>query len=479
MGGGGGGEVAPRYFNTFGTRPDILLYDGDVESLANRGATSFHCSEERWKDPLKLKVELGRQELDSLREGWDFIIDIDCKFIEYSKLTASLLIKALQFHGVNTFGLKFSGGTGFHLCVAYEAFPKMIYGKDLRLLFPDAARAMLDYLKRIIEKELAARLQDLDSMREISQTTGKSEKELLTGTGEKFNPYSIVNLDSGLISSRHLFRMPFSLNEKTSLASIVLSASEIGKFNPQIAKPSDFIRYRPFIIAPEKEEGRELLMQALDWKGKVGAVIGREHAAMARGIGGISPSSYGAGFGLETQRGSGGIIEIKGRVGDEDFPPCIKKALEGLKGDGRKRALFILLNFFRCINMPDEEIEERLREWDKRNGRPLGEGYLRSQLNWYKKQEKKFPPPNCDHPFYKDIGIYTPECERMKNPLSYVARRLRLKGQGARGAGSSGPGARGSERREGNEEESTEREAGGRGRRIGKGAARKTSSKDI
>ena len=67
----------------------------------------------------------------------------------------------------------------------------------------------------------------------------------------------------------------------------------------------------------------------------------------------------------------------------------------------------------------------------------------------------------------------------MKNPLSYVARRLRLKGQGARGAGSSGPGARGSERREGNEEESTEREAGGRGRRIGKGAARKTSSKDI
>lgn len=447
-----GREIAPRYFNAFGTRPDILLYDGDVESLANRGATSFHCSEERWRDPLKLKVELSRQELDSLREGWDFLIDIDCKFIEYSKITASLLIKALRFHGVNTFGIKFSGGTGFHLCVAYEAFPKTIYGRELRLQFPDAARAMLDYLKRIIEKELASRLQDLDSAREISQMIGKSEKELLVG--EKFNPYSIVNLDSGLISSRHLFRMPFSLNEKTSLVSIVISAGEIEKFNPQIAKPSDFIRCRPFIIAPEKEEGRELLMQALDWKGKVGAVIGKEYAALARGIRGISPGSYGVGFGLEAQ--GGGIIEIKGRVGEEDFPPCIKKALEGLKGDGRKRALFILINFFRCINMPDGEIEERLREWDSRNGKPLGEGYLRSQLNWYRKQEKKFPPPNCDHPFYKDIGIYTPECERMKNPLSYVARRLRMRG------------------REGGREDD-----GGDETRVGKGRARRTSSKDI
>lgn len=390
-------EVVPLYYDIFGKRPDIILYEGDIRSLVEKGATSFHCSEERWSDPLKLRSDLSKAELDGLRVGWDFIIDVDCKFIEYSKIITSLLTEALYFHNVQNFGLKFSGGTGFHLCVASEAFPKEIFGIQLKDYFPDAARFMLEYLKQMIRKELSSRIQDLDSLNEIAEKTGKSEKEL-TIDGE-FNPYSISTLDSALISSRHLFRMPFSLNEKTSLVSVVIPPRIIEKFNPKVAKPSDFVRYREFIKVPEKEEGRELLIQALDWK-KVKFLE--------------SPSER-------------KIVEIKGNVQDEEFPPCIKKALEGIKKDGRKRALFILLNFFRSINFSTEEIEKRLREWNQRNYKPLSENYLQTQISWHTKKEKKFPPPNCNHPFYIEIGIYTPECERMKNPLSYVARRLRMR----------------------------------------------------
>lgn len=386
-------EVVPLYYDSFGKRPDAIIYEGDIKSLVDRGATSFHCSEERWKDPLKLGVGMTKTELDELREGWDFLIDIDCKFIEYSKITASLLVDALYFHNIQTFGLKFSGGTGFHLCVASEAFPKEIFSIKLQDYFPDAARFMLEYLKRMIEKGLSLRIQEIDTISEISEKTGKSEKELTIK--EKFNPYAIVNLDSALISSRHLFRMPFSLNEKTLLSSVVIRPQLVEKFNPKIAKPSDFVSYRPFIKIPETEEGRELLIQALDWKKKITLDVKEKR-----------------------------IIEIKGRVAEDDFPPSIKKALQGMKKDGRKRCLFILINFFRSINMPDDEIEKKLKEWNQKNYKLLSETYIQTQINWYKRQSKKFPPPNYDHPFYKEIGIFTTECEIYKNPLSYVARRF-------------------------------------------------------
>ena len=160
-------EAVPLYFDAFGKRPDILLYEEDIKNLVVKGATSFHCSEERWKDALKLSVGMSKTELDSLRSDWDFLIDVDCKFLDYSKITAALLMEALYFHNVQTFGIKFSGGTGFHICIAAEAFPKQIFDIQLKDYFPDAARFMLEYLKQMIEKELAARIEELDSIDEI------------------------------------------------------------------------------------------------------------------------------------------------------------------------------------------------------------------------------------------------------------------------------------------------------------------------
>src|SRR3989344_9494016 len=79
-------EVAARYGDVFGTRPDILQYENDVLELARQGATSFHCSEERWRNALQLVPTLRPRELTELRSGWDLVIVIDCKNWEYSKI---------------------------------------------------------------------------------------------------------------------------------------------------------------------------------------------------------------------------------------------------------------------------------------------------------------------------------------------------------------------------------------------------------
>ena len=88
---------------------------------------------------------------------------------------------------------------------------------------------------------------------------------------------------------------------------------------------------------------------------------------------------------------------------DEQFPPSIKKILKGVS-DGRKRALFILVNFFRSVGIEKEEFEKKLYEWNSKNEVPLKEGYIKTQLVWaYSK--KPILPPNFSTDYYKGIGI--------------------------------------------------------------------------
>ncbi|MFH1510470.1 MAG: hypothetical protein ABIF10_02165, partial [Candidatus Woesearchaeota archaeon] len=83
-----GREVAVRYNDNFGKRPDCLQYPKDVIEFAKRGATSFHVSEEHWKNVQALSPMLRKDELDELRTGWDLVLDIDCKVLEYSREAA-------------------------------------------------------------------------------------------------------------------------------------------------------------------------------------------------------------------------------------------------------------------------------------------------------------------------------------------------------------------------------------------------------
>ena len=83
-----------------------------------------------------------------------------------------------------------------------------------------------------------------------------------------FNPFSIIEVDTILISSRHLFRMPYSFHEKSGLVSIPFNPEKILAFEkkfarPEIAKVSSHI----FIDRKKakKDEAKELLEKAMEF----------------------------------------------------------------------------------------------------------------------------------------------------------------------------------------------------------------------
>src|SRR3989344_2882788 len=90
-------EIGMRFGDSFGKRPDTLMYPREILELALREMTSLHASEERWSNPLALDSTLGKKELEQMRIGWDLVLDIDCKIFEYSRLCAYLVIDFLRY----------------------------------------------------------------------------------------------------------------------------------------------------------------------------------------------------------------------------------------------------------------------------------------------------------------------------------------------------------------------------------------------
>ncbi|MBU2639569.1 MAG: hypothetical protein KKG75_02555 [Nanoarchaeota archaeon] len=203
-------EVGVMYgLGGFGKRPDIIQFENDVLELARQGATSFHISEERWSNPLLLQSGMTKTKLDDIRIGWDCILDIDTKFIEYAKIAADLVVKALKFHDIKNIGLKFSGNSGFHIGIPFEAFPDNIDNQEIKLLFPDGVRVIAEYLKTMVEDPLREKILKMSKVEDIAKSTGKDMKELVKN--EIFDPFSVVEIDSVLISSRHMYRAPYSV----------------------------------------------------------------------------------------------------------------------------------------------------------------------------------------------------------------------------------------------------------------------------
>src|SRR3989338_9612478 len=256
-------EVAIKYATgSYGKRPDIISFENDVFELAKQGATSFHISEEHWKNPLLLKPGMTKSQLDNLRSGWDLLIDIDTKFIEYAKITAQLLIDALKFHDIKNIGLKFSGGTGFHIGIPFAYLPTQVNNVLIKDLFPEAPRAIAAYLKEMIKSKLREKILDISTLLEISSSTGKAKGELM----EKniFNPFSIIEIDTILISNRHMYRAPYSINEKRGLVSISISIDELKNFDLKKARIENIKSTTQFLPKVKEREATKLVIQALD-----------------------------------------------------------------------------------------------------------------------------------------------------------------------------------------------------------------------
>ncbi|MEM0465790.1 MAG: hypothetical protein QXW97_03785 [Candidatus Pacearchaeota archaeon] len=483
-------ECVPRYFEGFGKRPDSFQYDKDILDFVKKGATSFHCSEELWKDPLEISTDLSKSELDDLRLGWDLLLDIDSLYLEYSKIYAELVVEALKFHGIKNIGVKFSGSKGFHIIVPWKAFPKEVYGQSTKNMFPDWPRFICEYLSEVIKDRLEERILKYESLKEISERTGKKIEELIfrkciscnraatkknlitwfcdyckkeiiniegtfnnrkkskcpdcrkdliekkreeiytcdfCKTNSKKNPEmfasidhfateKLIDADLVLVSPRHLFRMPYSLHEKTALVSVVIDENKIRDFEISNARhlKIEIKNYYPDVI---EGEAKELLLQALDWN---------EQKEKKKKI-------------IENQKSNLKIdekIQVKSEIrenfkktiisnpSDFIFPPCIKIILRGFNHDGKKRALFILINFFKTLGVSENELEKRIESWNEKNEPKLKKGYIQSQLAWFNRNSAKMPP-NCINPIYNDIGVCKPDdlCKMIKNPVNYAFKK--------------------------------------------------------
>ena len=463
-------ETVPRYLDGFGKRPDMFDYPNDIFNYAKKGATSFHCSEELWGNPLDINTDMNADEYNKIKIGWDFLIDIDSKYLDYSKIAAKLIIQALEHNGVKNIGLKFSGSKGFHLIVPFKAFPKQVGDELTKDHFPEWARLIAQYVDEMVQRPLTEKILGLTNQEELekkgklisevifkltnqpalihrvtkfrcpnfkcrtemnSTTKSKrktlrcpscngnmekiSEEEYYLSQDSKYNSQKnpeffeerktakavIDSVDIILVASRHLFRAPYSLHEKTALASVVVDKKKIDDFNPMDADP---LKVKPVSFMPDSEEGeaRELLMNALDW-------AKREN--------------------IETiKKYEGKAVDLKGLTIDESmFPDVIKKIMKGMKSDGRKRALGILLSFLTSLEFPQDYIEEKVNEWNKKNYKPLKTGYVKSQVIWALKNKRM--PQNYDKPIYKDLG-FPVDAQGVKNPINYTIKEaFRAKGR--------------------------------------------------
>jgi DNA primase catalytic subunit len=407
-------EIAIRYGDRgFGKRPDILKYPKDIIELAKQGATSLHASEELWKNPLQLDSMLKPAELDKLRAGWDLVLDIDCHFLEYSKIAADFIIKALRYHGIESISIKFSGNKGFHIGVPFEAFPEEIGDKEIRLLFPEVPRRIALYLKEMIKGPLSKKIMEVEKdIAKIKEKTGKSVKEItryrVNEFGDKIpelNAEPFLDIDTILISSRHLYRMPYCFNEKSGLISLPFNPDKVLKFKREHALPEKIkLSKHTFLDRKnvKKGEAKNLIVQALD-----------DFSAKQKGQEEKKAKQHRE------------FDEIQTAIPVEFFPPCVKNILKGLE-DGRKRSLFILTNFLTSCGWNYDQVSDLLNKWNKKNKEPLTEVLLVGHVRYHKKLKKKILPPNCSNKgYYQDMRVCFPDilCQKIKNPVNYSKRK--------------------------------------------------------
>lgn len=412
-------EVGARFDDSFGKRPDVLTYPADILELAKNKMTSMHCSEESWVNPMLIRTGMKKQELDEIRKGWDLVLDIDCKFFEYSRIAAFHTINALKANGVKSVSVKFSGNKGFHVAVPFEAFPSAVGGKKMADLFPDAPRRIATYITDMIRKPLADDILKMEngSFRQIIAKTGLSAEEITRHEKNEFgdripklNVEPFLEIDTILISSRHMFRMPYSLHEKSGLVSVPCDVDNVMAFEKKDADPLTVQLKYPFLDRNVKfADAEQLLRNAFDY------------APVVENVGVETKKKYDA----EQKK-----FELPEKaIGEEAFPPCVKLMLSGMQ-DGKKRAVFAMIKFLAGCGWEYDQIEERLVAWNKINPEPLREQVLVGQIRYAKQiNDRTMPPPSCNNAnYYKGIGVCRPDelCARIRNPLQYAKLKARI-----------------------------------------------------
>ncbi len=431
-------EIGVMFDGFFGKRPDVIENLYAVKKFVDKGVFSFHCSEERWANPLLLgDSKLSDEEKAKNRVGWDLILDLDGVDYVYSKFLGKVILDYFDSLGIRNVSVKFSGNKGFHIAIPFEAFsaqcPGLVAGiSEARLLFPDVAKKTVLFLLHELKATISKVLLDYEgggrkAIRKMSQKYGILEAELEYDEEKYvFNFMKVIDIDTILITSRHLFRMPYSLNEKSGLVSIPVKKEFIMDFERFMAKPEkvDPAKYESFEFLkfnPEFGQDGNILLQ------KVYEDEDYMHDAMYEDYEEQLKSKAKGEF----------VLEIDEEVEIKDFPQTIQYILASKFEDGKKRALFLLMTFLYSVKWDQEHVEQTVTDWNDMQDVPLKKNYIQAQFSWFRIQQKTISPPNFENEnYFRGIGIPVELIDKdkhyfksiqAKNPLHYVYLLLKSK----------------------------------------------------
>ena len=432
-------EVAFYFNGFFSKRPQVIEYLNDLKSQVNKGVLSFHISEERWTNPMLLKNSNSKEEVSKNRSGWDLIFDIDGCDFEISKIATMCILKYLEKIGVYNSSVKFSGNKGFHIGIPFESFSNKVLGQEeRRVMFPNIPRQIAKLMVLKIDNPLSKLiLKKYETIENISKKYNIDLNDFFNDNKTKLKDFwwdNIIEIDTVFLAHRHLFRAPYSINEKSGLVSIPINKNNILKFSKEEAKIEN--------VSPEKYNDFEFLKYNKEYKkdgDKLIELVEKNHFELDdKSISFMEKNKNAENIFRKNKRTisiyenyNSETFEINEKIDYCDFPKTIKFLLEKKDiFDGRKRALFIILSFLFSINYSKESIENISKEWNSKLENPLKLNYLIPQINWFENLEKKISPPNFDNiSYYKSIGIdekiiledinkFLPR--KVKNPLHYI-----------------------------------------------------------
>lgn len=429
-------EIGTRFDGYFGKRPDILENLFDIKKLVNNNVQSFHMSEERWTNPLILaNQKLSQDDKAKNRIGWDLILDLDGVDYLFAQMAGDIIVDFLDEIGVKNVTTKFSGNKGFHIGIPFEAFPQEIIGiGETRKLFPEAPRKIVTYLIEELKSKISKTiLEKFGTIENVAKEYNLELEDLIIDDKESYNFdfLKVIEIDTILIASRHLVRMPYSLHEKSGLVSIPIKNKDMKTFDKRKAQPA--------LVDPKKYEDFEFLRYDSKYGKDAGILLVKAY----ENFDDLKAQEYeerakqSDKFARQKNKGmifegdnSGDFFDIEVEIEQQDFPKTIQYVLDNKLEDGKKRAIFLLMTFLYSIKYSPQVIEEMIKEWNEKQPDPLKDNYLVAQFNWFKARESLISPPNFDNlNYYKGIGVPKELIEEdrkkfnnvtLKNPLHYV-----------------------------------------------------------
>ncbi|MBU2561283.1 MAG: hypothetical protein KKD17_03220 [Nanoarchaeota archaeon] len=468
----------------YAKRPDVLIYPNDVMEQVKNGVTSFHLSEELWSNPQRISTEMKKQEYETLRIGWDLVLDIDCPQWEFARIVTWLFIKALREHDIDAITAKFSGNKGFHIAVPFEAFPERVHDAQTKDLFPDGPRKIAAYLLDYIGKRHVAVKEDnivfgerfSYTMDELKEKTGKSTEELVqtccTNCGKKKSSQGgrqvqfICPQCTSTIAGSEDEQYRTCPKCKIIMEKAVIDTSKKCCLKPRMTtvfNPLSIVEVDTVLIAPrhlyrapysyheksglislpihpdkilefEKKEAEpdRIKIGRHPFLDREGIVAGQAKKLLVEAFDFVARKEQKTreieeGTKIERHSLNKEFEEVQTAIPEKFFPPCIQLIAKGLP-DGKKRAVFILTNFLTSCGWDYDQAEEWIKAWNQRNVEPLRDQYYLGQIRYAKQQKKKVLPPNCDNnAYYKSFGVCKPDnfCKYIKNPANYAIKRAR------------------------------------------------------